>query len=311
MIKDPQKIYMHTVTMKVKPDDAESYCTSYMATTRLRDDEPENLGMLAARYGAQLEVETTEVDLIDVEAPVMVIGRDVEKTLREVLGINEAERVKGAEPDYNDARVNELERAVRNQNRTQAQMLSALDNIVNALARLGAPVAQQIAQPLRTDVPVGVLLHTPPPPAQDFPHALQTSSGRIVPLAPTGPLPAVEHVAHVSATDTAPRYVEHALTEAQSKAQSMQHPLIGTPSGYVGDASLPLNPNARAAGKTAEMASGQMDLAGRAATSHIFSFGGRTNDKGELVPDRHELPRVGDSLKSLASQSDIKIPGEQ
>jgi hypothetical protein len=263
-INQQTKIYMHSVMLRVKPEDAEVYGVNYLATTALADGEADRLQALAQSYGGSVEIETSEVDLIDVEAPMMVIGHDIESRMRTALGI-----IEGAVPDVTDARLNEIERAVRNSQRAQLQTLAALENIMARLATLGgepAPARADVSPRMERQKLGAVVVHDP----------------EVLPEPPQ-------------------------LTPNQQAAMAKKFPLIGTPTDLTGDPTLPMNPNARAAGKTPEMASGMMSLAGRPPTSTVFGYSGKVDDDGKPIFDKHELPRVGDSLKSLEDQSDIKV----
>lgn len=131
---------------------------------------------LAASYQHALEYtyEVHEVHL-DVDGPWLPnLAKAMEETMKEALGI-----VPGVVPDYNDARVNELERSIRNQGRKIDALQAGIDALVAALGTRPQPTAPT-APTQRTHVPE-------PEPTAITPN-MQAAMGKGFPLVGT-PMP--------------------------------------------------------------------------------------------------------------------------
>lgn len=185
-------------------------------------------------------------------------------TMKEALGVD----VEGAVVDYDDARMNELERSVRNQARSLSSITDTLARLVTLVER---QPQQQSSYGLASD--------------QALDPTLRATPQQLVPEEPIALTPQQQ----MSAAKGFPLVG----TPVQMGGK---------------DPTLPTNPNARGQGRTPEMASGVMGTMGPSATSRVLSYSGRVDDKGEPVFDNHELPRVGTTLRAGTNMSDIEVP---
>jgi hypothetical protein len=260
--------------------DAQLVELRFLTLNPLGLEDAGKLVQLAESYNFALGLQRDQVQLVEGD-PHAELHVAIEAECKAQLGLRDDD---GAQVDHDDARLNDLERSVRNLGRAQNQLGEMMTGMSSTLAMIAAKVLGSQDR----------VVASAPEPAQYVPAGMPVQ--RFVSPEASTPLRGVVVPTPVPITPS--------LTPAQAGAQGMGLPLIGTPPPFSGDMSVPLNPRARGASRTPEMSSGMLQTHGPGATSQIISYSGKVNQQGEPIMDVHSLPTVGDSLRGPVS--DIK-----
>lgn len=238
-----------------------------LSAVELTQADVQQLAVQLERYGFALVTHETIERTLE-SHPVNALAVELEALCRHRLGLVSEEQANG-----DDGRLNELERSVRNLNRSQTTIMSALDGIRALLtgAQPSAAAVELIERPL----------------------TVREEVTRLVPRRQLDDAPITAHAAEPPQ-----------LTEQQARYQGRGFPIAGTPNSYAGDPTQPMNRNARGTGRTPEMASGMMTLSGPSASAKIITVTGVDRD-GKPQIGEVSLPIVGDTLRAGTSKSDI------
>lgn len=261
-------LYKYAIALTSSADsigDAASTRIEIHSTMEILASALQELKSKAASYNVEAEIMVERIE--PQPSPYQYLALTIDEECRKLVGI-----IDGAVPDYDDARMNDLERNLRNQMRQ-------LNQLGQAITQLTQMVATMTSGPAAAAPMVNV-----PAPFEYTPAGMP----------PPAPVP------QVIASD-------EQLTPKQIEARNVGRTLIGTPPPFTGDMSAPIQPRTKGITQTAEQASDQLVVHGPKPTSSVMKFAGvDKNGQGIFVAEK--LPVVGDTLRSLSSQSDIK-PG--